>query len=150
MDPASLFRVVNAPASPADIAALLEACGPLPTSYSEFLVVADGVEWCFNDRGGDCLALWRAKEISELNQAYNIHLYLPKFLAIGSDGGGDESGEQKRLESELVKVEKTAREKAEQISYTDPLEKTEHKKFTPLDFVWISGRENTSMSSRSG
>jgi hypothetical protein len=92
LDAASLFRVVNPPASTSDITSLLDAYGQLPASYLTFLTAADGTEWCINDQGGDCLALWRAREISELNQAYEIPRYLPDLMAIGSNGGDDAIG----------------------------------------------------------
>ena len=88
MELSSLFRVVHPPASTHAIESLRKACGILPTSYETFLAQADGAEWCVNDRGGDCLALWRANKIEEMNAAYEIPRYLADFLAIGSDGGG--------------------------------------------------------------
>jgi hypothetical protein len=93
MAPSTLFRVVNSPAAEAEVAALLASCeGRLPGSYLEFLAISNGAESCINDEEGDCLALWSAKEVFELNEAYAIPRFLREFLAIGSNGGDDAVG----------------------------------------------------------
>jgi len=93
MDPSMLFRVLRPPAHAEELATLVSASGgKLPGSYLRFLGQANGVEWCVNDEGGDCLALWRVNEIVELNEAYAIPKYVPELLAIGSNGGDDAIG----------------------------------------------------------
>ena len=88
-----LFQVVNEPVSSEEIDGLLSACNQkLPALYPKFLSKANGAESCLHDDGGDCLALWRAEEIIELNGAYEIPKYLPDLLVIGSDGGDDAIG----------------------------------------------------------
>jgi len=100
MEPASLFRVVHSPAPVAEVAALRVVSGPLPASYEKFLSITDGAEWCANDQDGDCLVLWSAREIAELNEAYQISRYVPELLVIGSNGGGSAVGFNRATSSE--------------------------------------------------
>jgi hypothetical protein len=87
-----VFRVVQPAATRRHIATLRAAIGPLPDSYTEFLLESNGAEWCIHDQGGDCLALWTTKEIPQLNEDYEIARWLPDLLVIGSNGGGDGIG----------------------------------------------------------
>jgi hypothetical protein len=61
----------------------------LPRQYLAFLQESNGVELGVHDEGGDCLCLWSAAEVPELNAAYSIQRWLPDTFAIGSDGGDD-------------------------------------------------------------
>ena len=56
----------------------------------------------------------------------------------------EQQKEQQRLQTELAEVEKKLHEKAATITIVDPHEKTEHKKFTPTDYVVIGGHEHVS------
>jgi hypothetical protein len=88
----ALFRVLNPPATTAELTILRTVCGSLPLSYLDFLAQCNGAESGVHDEGGDCLAIWSSKEIPELNEAYQIARWVPELLAIGSDGGGDAIG----------------------------------------------------------
>ncbi len=57
-----LFRVVQPPATPAELAGLVAAFSALPASYLGLLAECNGAEWCVNDREGDCLSLWPARD----------------------------------------------------------------------------------------
>jgi hypothetical protein len=83
------FRVQPAPASTKQIAELQAAVGQLPQAYVAFLLESNGAEWGVTDTEGDCLAMWSAADVLELNEAYQVQRYLPSALAIGSDGGDD-------------------------------------------------------------
>jgi hypothetical protein len=61
MSAKAVFRVVQPPAMPDEIAALRSGCGILPESYVDFLTESNGAEWGVHDQGGDCLALWTTK-----------------------------------------------------------------------------------------
>ncbi len=88
-----VFRVLQPPASQDDVSQLLDACGGvLPSTYLNFLVQSNGAECCVHDQDGDCLALWSAAEIPELNEAYAVSRWCPELLIIGSDGGDDAVG----------------------------------------------------------
>jgi hypothetical protein len=90
---ASVFKIVQQPASSSDVGALLAACGGLlPESYLGFLRESNGAGSRAGDESRNCLVLWSAGEIFGLNEAYGITRYLPEFLAIGCDGGDDAIG----------------------------------------------------------
>lgn len=57
---------------------------PLPPRYLEFLRVSNGGEGTVNGR---YVSLWPAEDIGPLNTAYGITHFLPRSLAIGTDGG---------------------------------------------------------------
>ncbi len=85
-----LFQVQEPPASDSAIETLRRWLGrDLPSLYLALLREANGVELGVHDERGDCLCLWSATEIPELNAAYSIQRWLPETLAIGSDGGDD-------------------------------------------------------------
>src|ERR1043166_36209 len=97
MNSRNLFKATRPPASKRDLIKLMSSHqGGLPQSYLDFLALCNGAESCINDRNGDCLVLWSTNEIAELNDAYSIPHYLPEFLAIGSDGGDDAVGFDRR------------------------------------------------------
>ena len=69
----SLFHDLNPSVSAEELDGLLSACNyTLPSRYLEFLSETSGAEWCIHDSGGDCLNLWRAGKIIELNEGYGI------------------------------------------------------------------------------
>lgn len=84
------FQVVQAPASEEAKRALQEWVGRLlPSSYVDFLRETNGAELGVHDGGGDCLCLWSAEQIPQLNAANQLQRWLPGTFAIGSDGGAD-------------------------------------------------------------
>lgn len=84
------FRVHHSPAAESATEALRRWLGrDLPTQYLAFLQESNGVELGVHDEGGDCLCLWSATEVPDMNATYSIQRWLPDTFAIGSDGGGD-------------------------------------------------------------
>lgn len=59
----------------------------LPESYRKFLCLGNGGEGAVGDFG--YASLWKLEEIGELNRNYHVEEYLPGYLVIGSDGGGE-------------------------------------------------------------
>lgn len=57
-----------------------------PQDYLAFLVWSNGGEGYI---GTSYLSLWQVEEVYQLNLDYQIAKYLPDFLAIGTDGGGE-------------------------------------------------------------
>jgi hypothetical protein len=85
-----LFRAQEIGATPQELADLQAVLGyALPCDYLIFLAETNGAEWGIHDRGGDCLALWQVSEIVSMNHESQIQRWMPRVLAIGSDGGGD-------------------------------------------------------------
>lgn len=79
---------VNQPASSQDIVVLRKAAGDkLPIDYLNFMSASDGGEGAIGANG--YLMLWRASEIPELNESYQVNEYAPGLLLFGSDGGGE-------------------------------------------------------------
>jgi hypothetical protein len=79
---------LNAPVSEDAIAAFeRDQTVVLPPSYRLFLMRGNGGEGPVGDFG--YANFWRIEEIAGLNQSYKIQEYLPGYLAIGSDGGGE-------------------------------------------------------------
>ena len=60
---------------------------PLPACYRNFLKMGNGGEGSIGEFG--YANFWRIEDISELNLGYKIQEYLPGYLVIGSDGGGE-------------------------------------------------------------
>ena len=86
----------NAPARAESIAALERSIGhPLPKDYVAFLSVRDGGEGFVS--GGDYAIFWRADEIPRFNQEYEVDVYAPGLLLIGSSGGGEGFGFDTRI-----------------------------------------------------
>ena len=81
------FQVTASPAPAHEIVALSACLGPLPDSYLAFLSASNGAELGVHDEGGDCLALWSARELPDLNEAYGVQQWFSELLVIGSDGG---------------------------------------------------------------
>lgn len=55
----------------------------LPTDYKDFLQHTNGIEGKTKD---NYIVLWSAKELVELNRAYNVSEFVSNILIIGSDG----------------------------------------------------------------
>ena len=58
----------------------------LPGDYVAFLRFTNGGEGMIGDT---YVILWKAEELAELNDSYEVDEYAPGLLLIGSDGGGD-------------------------------------------------------------
>ncbi|MBV9467725.1 MAG: SMI1/KNR4 family protein [Abitibacteriaceae bacterium] len=83
------FRVTAAGASLDALNELQQQLGHvLPDAYLALLRETNGAEWGVHDVSGDCLQLWKAQEVPELNAAYEIQRWLPGVVAIASDGSG--------------------------------------------------------------
>lgn len=75
------------PAGEIDIAGAEEALGnTFPADYKAFLADRDGGEGFI---GKHYLILWRAAELKQLNDAYEVETYAPGLIMFGSSGGGD-------------------------------------------------------------
>lgn len=81
-------------AAPASEAALREAeqmLGvALPEDYKDFLRASNGGEGGVG--AASYVMLWGVEELAHLNQAYEVELGAPGFLAFGSNGGGEAFG----------------------------------------------------------
>jgi len=62
----------------------------LPEDYVAFLRVSDGAEGFIGDNS--YVILWSSKELSSMNDAYEVQKYVPGLLIIGSSGGGEAYG----------------------------------------------------------
>lgn len=77
-------------ADPAAIQAFQQATGlVLPDDCVEFLRMFDGGEGFV---GSQYLVLWGINELQQFNADYEVERYLPGYLLIGSDGGGEAYG----------------------------------------------------------
>jgi len=61
----------------------------LPADYVQFLKLTNGGEGFV---GGGYAILWPVEELHSTNQGYEFAKYLPGFLSIGSNGGGEAYG----------------------------------------------------------
>jgi hypothetical protein len=59
----------------------------LPQCYRDFLKTGNGGEGAVGEYGYACF--WKIEDIAGLNFAYHVQEYLPGYLVIGSDGGGE-------------------------------------------------------------
>jgi len=59
----------------------------LPRSFRDFLKVGNGGEGAVGEFG--YANFWRLEDIAGLNRDYKVQQYLPGYLVIGSDGGGE-------------------------------------------------------------
>ena len=87
MNPLDAFSILHAPASEEDIALLLEAAGPLPEAYLDFLRCTDGAEGSLIQPEGHVVRLDSIRESVRTNQGYEIQESLPQLWMIGSDAG---------------------------------------------------------------
>ena len=71
-----------------DIAALQERYPHLPSEYLSFLRRSDGGEGFLGLRPG-YFQLWRANEVAKFSCEYEIQKYVPGYVAVGSNGGGE-------------------------------------------------------------
>ena len=67
-----------------------------PDGYKAFLLYSNGYEgWV----GSSYVNLWKAEELIESNQAYQVAEFCPQLIIIGSDGGGEAFGLDTRSKS---------------------------------------------------
>src|SRR4051812_10268874 len=59
----------------------------LPNCYRDFLKMGNGGEGPIGEFG--YANFWKIEEIAGLNRSYHVQEYLPGYLVIGSDGGGE-------------------------------------------------------------
>lgn len=72
----------------------------LPVDYLFFLTNYSGYETFIKD---NYVVLWDLSELTALNEGYEVQVYLPEVLAIGSNGGGEMIGLE-RLDDKGFKV----------------------------------------------
>ncbi len=78
----------NDPASEDRIVALERTEGiSLPNRYRDFLKMGNGGEGPVGEFG--YANFWKVEEIAGFNRDYHVQEYLPGYLVIGSDGGGE-------------------------------------------------------------
>ena len=78
----------NDPASEDQIVAFERAEGVgLPKQYRDFLKAGNGGEGPVGEFG--YANFWKIEEIAGLNRDYQVEEYLPGYVVIGSDGGGE-------------------------------------------------------------
>ena len=82
--------VANPPASREEIGNVQsELTFPLPKSYVEFLLAANGGEGFV---GNTYIILWKIEEIISKNIAYSVEEFAPGLFLFGSNGGGEAFG----------------------------------------------------------
>jgi hypothetical protein len=87
--PAGRF-IANPPASREEIENVQkELKFPLPKSYVEFLLTANGGEGFIPD---SYVIFWRVEELVSRNAAYNVAEFAPGLFLFGSNGGGEAFG----------------------------------------------------------
>jgi hypothetical protein len=86
-DPVKKFMTLSPPASVEALRAVERDLGKiLPDDYKSFLLEHNGGEGFI---GEHYLILWKAEELSEFNDAYEVSKYAPGFFMFGSTGGGE-------------------------------------------------------------
>lgn len=60
----------------------------LPADYFSFLLRSDGGEGFLGISPG-YFQLWSAHEVSRVSSDYQLDIYLPGYVAVGTSGGGD-------------------------------------------------------------
>ena len=79
---------LNPGASADDVASLRERFPLLPDDYFSFLRQSDGGEGFVGLKPG-YFQLWRANEVAQYSFGYQVQEYLPGYIAVGSNGGGE-------------------------------------------------------------
>ncbi len=83
------WQVAPTGAEETAIQALIATAGvTLPPEYIEYLRVTNGGEGDLAAEPG-WFQIWPAEQVLELNAAYEVRDNLPKFIGIGSNGGGE-------------------------------------------------------------
>lgn len=60
----------------------------LPEEYFTFLLASNGGEGFLGISPGYAV-LWGAHEVAQFSSEYEVQIYLPGFIAVGTSGGGD-------------------------------------------------------------
>jgi hypothetical protein len=60
----------------------------LPAEYFSFLLGSNGGEG-FLGIGPGYAVLWGAQEVGQFSSEYEVQMYLPGYVAVGTSGGGD-------------------------------------------------------------
>lgn len=79
---------LNPPASPENVRSLRAQFPNLPSEYFEFLLRSDGGEGFLGISPG-YFRLWASHEVAHFSSEYQVTKYLPAYLAVGSNGGGE-------------------------------------------------------------
>ena len=79
---------LNPGASADGVASLRERFPNLPADYFSFLRHSDGGEGFVGVQPG-YFQLWRATEVAQYSAESQVQEYLPGYLAVGSNGGGE-------------------------------------------------------------
>jgi hypothetical protein len=79
---------LNVPASEEAVTALRAQFPHLPDDYFSFLLRSDGGEGFLGISPG-YFALWSAHEVVKFSTEYEVPIYLPGYVAVGSNGGGE-------------------------------------------------------------
>ena len=66
---------------------------PLCAYYAQFLTLWDGGEGVM---GETYVRLWRVGELKEANDDYKVQEFIPRLMLIGSNGGGEAFGLDRR------------------------------------------------------
>ncbi len=83
-----VMHELKEPASEDAVASLREQFPNLPNDYYAFLLRSNGGEGFVGISPG-YFALWSAHEVAQFTSEYQLHIYLPDYVAVGSSGGGD-------------------------------------------------------------
>jgi hypothetical protein len=83
-----LSYTLNDPAPTEVVRRLRQRFSNLPSDYLDFLLRHDGGEGFLGISPG-YFALWSAKDVEQFTREYELHIYLPEYVCIGSSGGGD-------------------------------------------------------------
>lgn len=78
---------LNPPAQPKEVLKLRQQLPHLPPEYFEFLSRSNGGEGFLGISPG-YFALWPAESVVTFTHEYELHVYLPGYVCIGSSGGG--------------------------------------------------------------
>ena len=78
---------LNPPASPEEVRKLRRQLPRLPSEYFEFLTRSNGGEGFLGVSPG-YFVLWPAESVVRFTHEYELHIYLPGYVCVGSSGGG--------------------------------------------------------------
>jgi hypothetical protein len=82
----------NPPTPTADMTALIDATSvPLPSAYLELLRLSDGGEAKLSGFPS-YVRIWSARMAIDFNNGYEVRQWVPGFIGIGDNGGGEMVG----------------------------------------------------------
>ncbi|WP_299694898.1 SMI1/KNR4 family protein [Hydrocarboniphaga sp.] len=79
---------LNEPATEESLKMLRQQYPLLPQEYFAFLQSSDGGEGFLGIRPG-YFRLWPASDVAKFSMEYELQIYAPEYLAVGSSGGGE-------------------------------------------------------------